>query len=101
MPDHFHALVSLDAGITVERAVQLVKGGFSFRAGKELGFREEIWQRGFTDHLIRGAEDFQNHVAYIRDTPIKGGLAARAEDYPYSSAFSGLVLDAPPSQFRG
>ena len=43
MPDHVHLLLSPCGEITVERAVQLIKGGFSFRAGKELGFRGEIW----------------------------------------------------------
>jgi putative transposase len=36
MPDHFHLL--LTPTLTLERALQLIKGGFSFRAKKELGF---------------------------------------------------------------
>src|SRR6266566_7977562 len=36
MPDHFHVLIT--PTITLERALQLIKGGFSFRATKELGF---------------------------------------------------------------
>jgi len=49
MPDHFHLLVSVPPGTTLERIVQLLKGGFSYRARKELGFASEIWQRGFAD----------------------------------------------------
>jgi REP-associated tyrosine transposase len=30
MPDHFHLLITPE-GITLERAMQLIKGGFSFR----------------------------------------------------------------------
>jgi putative transposase len=37
MPDHFHVLITVDAETTVEKAVQLIKGGFAFRAGRELG----------------------------------------------------------------
>jgi hypothetical protein len=37
MPDHFHVLLTVGSEITIERAVQFIKGGFSFRAGKELG----------------------------------------------------------------
>lgn len=37
MPDHFHLLMTIDSEITIERAIQFIKGGFAFRAGKELG----------------------------------------------------------------
>ncbi len=49
MPDHFHVLLTIDTGMTIERAVQLIKGGFSFRAGRELGMRSPVWQKGFSD----------------------------------------------------
>jgi hypothetical protein len=29
--------------------LQLIKGGFSFRAKKELGFGGEIWEKSFRD----------------------------------------------------
>src|SRR2546422_7190716 len=51
MPDHFHVLIT--PAITLERALQLIKGGFSFRARKELGFGGEIWQTSFYDRRGR------------------------------------------------
>jgi REP-associated tyrosine transposase len=36
MPDHFHLLLTPTE--TLEKALQLIKGGFSFRARTELGF---------------------------------------------------------------
>jgi putative transposase len=42
MPDHVHLLLTLNE-ITIERAVQLIKGGFSRRLASKL----PIWQRGF------------------------------------------------------
>ena len=56
MRNHFHALLKVPAGETIERAVQLIKGGFSYRAKKELGFNGEIWQKGFSDVRITDAE---------------------------------------------
>jgi putative transposase len=44
MPDHFHLLITPRESL--ERAMQLIKGGFSFRAKRELGFMHEIWQPG-------------------------------------------------------
>lgn len=34
MPDHFHLLLTVGSEMTIERAVQFIKGGFSFRRGK-------------------------------------------------------------------
>jgi putative transposase len=42
MPDHFHILISVDSALSIERAVQFVKGGFAFRASKEFGFRAPV-----------------------------------------------------------
>jgi putative transposase len=47
MPDHFHILLTVDSNSTIERAVQFIKGGFAFRAGKELGMRLQSGRRGF------------------------------------------------------
>ena len=46
MPNYFHLLLTIENEMTIERAVQFIKGGFSFRAGKELGMRSPIWQKG-------------------------------------------------------
>ncbi len=53
MPDHFHVLLTPQK--TLERAMQLIKGGFSFRAKKEMGFSGEIWETSFYDHRVRDA----------------------------------------------
>jgi putative transposase len=94
MPDHFHLLITPTC--TLERAVQLVKGGFSYRAKKELGSGAEIWQRGFADHRIRDVEDYERHVHYIHMNPVKRELCLDASEYPYSSAFPGWKLDPIP-----
>ena len=39
MPDHFHLLLTVECDMTIERAVQFVKGGFAFRAGRGVGFQ--------------------------------------------------------------
>jgi putative transposase len=36
MPDHLHLLLTLGSNMSIEKAVQLVKGGFSYRAGTGL-----------------------------------------------------------------
>ena len=98
MPDHFHVLIT-PAG-SLERAVQYIKGGFSHRAKVELGSNLEVWQKGLSDHRIRDLEDCRKHVAYIHSNPARKHLSETAEDYPYSSAHPGFVLDEVPLRLK-
>jgi len=86
MPDHFQVLVT--ATVALERAVQFTKGGFSYRANRELESAMEIWQRGFSDHRVRDAEDYAQHVVYVLGNPVGRKLAESADQYPYCSRFS-------------
>ena len=96
MPDHFHLLIT--PLISLERAVQMIKGGFSYRVKKEIGSNAEIWHRGFADHRIRDVEDYNKHVHYIHLNPVKEHLCASPAEYQYSSAYPGWKLD-PVSQW--
>jgi REP-associated tyrosine transposase len=98
MPDHFHVLIT--PTVTLERAAQFLKGGFSYRAKKELGSSMEIWQRGFSDHRIRDRDDFEIHVDYIFRNPVGRKLVERAIDYPYCSALPGIVKDDVPQWLK-
>ena len=98
MPDHFHLLIT--PRMALERAVQLVKGGFSYRAKRELGSNAEIWQRGFSDHRIRDGEDYDKHVHYIHLNPVKRRLCNAPIEYAYSSAFQGWKLDPVPQGLK-
>ncbi len=102
MPDHFHLLLTVltvltvDCGMTIERAVQFIKGGFAFRAGRELGFIAPVWQRGFSEVRILDADAFLRTGEYIRNNPVVRHLVSEVEGYPYSSAYPGFETDAAP-----
>lgn len=98
MPDHFHALIT--PLVSLERAVQYIKGGFSYRAKKELGSNMEVWQKGFPDHRIRDAEDYDKHQHYVWLNPVKAGLCARPQDYRYGSASGRWQLDPIPQRLK-
>jgi len=93
MPEHVHLLLTPAGDITIERAIQFIKGGYSHTFGLEFNQRKEIWQRGFTDHRIRDAEDFARHREYIHQNPVKRGLVEEASAYRYGSAYPGFRLD--------
>ena len=96
MPEHVHLLITPARDITLERAIQLIKGGYSYQFGISFGARE-VWQRGFTDHRIRDAEDFARHRVYIEQNPVRRGLVERAEQYRLSSAYPGYRLNGQTS----
>jgi putative transposase len=98
MPDHIHILLS--PLTSLEKAVQFIKGGFSYRAKKELGSNLEVWQKGFSDHRIRDANDYRIYVSYIRQNPVRKGLCERAEEFRYSSARTGFELDPAPQGLK-
>ena len=65
MPNHFHLLLTPSAEIPLEKALQFIKGGFSYRAKREIHFAFEIWQASFVNHRIRDADDYKHHHTYI------------------------------------
>jgi putative transposase len=78
----------------------LIKGGFSYRARKELGFAAEIWQPSYYDRRVRDIEDYLPYREYIRMNPVKKKLVSSAPEYPYSSAHPGFELDEIPQRLK-
>jgi putative transposase len=100
MPNHFHVLITVEAEMTIEHGVQLIKGGFAFRAGKELGFRAPVWQRGFSEVRIYDSKHCSRVKEYMAQNPVKRGLAAKPADYLYSSVRGGFDLDEIPQGLK-
>lgn len=98
MPDHFHLLMT--PVVTLERLMQLIKGGFSFRAKRELGFMHEIWQPSYYDRRVRDLAEFCAYSDYIRQNPVKKGLVKAPEKYVYGSAWAAYRLDETPQRLR-
>ena len=97
MPDHFHLILTPAENVSLEKALQYIKGGFSFRAKRELRYARLVWEEGFTNHRIRDEKDYDQHRDYIHQNPVAAGLSKTAQEYPYSSAFPGTAIDpAPP-----
>jgi REP-associated tyrosine transposase len=100
MPDHFHVLVTVGKEISIERAVQFVKGGFAYRAGKELGFRAPVWQKGFSEIRVLDESAFLQFREYTRNNPVRARLVEAPAQYRYSSAFAGVELDPMPQRLK-
>ena len=92
MPDHFHALITPADNVSLERAVQFIQGGFSFR----LKSKTPVWQESFTNHRVRDGEDYEDHSEYLWMNPVRAGLVEKCGDYPYSSSSGKFACDPIP-----
>src|SRR5919108_5204698 len=77
MPNHFHAIITPAHEVSLEKAMQFIKGGFSFRVKKETNSKLEIWQAGYNSHNIQTARDYDAHREYVHENPVRARLAAR------------------------
>jgi putative transposase len=85
MPDHLHALITPAPDVSLEKAMQFIKGGFSFRLKSKL----DVWMRSFNESQIMDKEKFSNCVRYIEENPVRRGLVSSPEVHPFSSATRG------------
>jgi REP-associated tyrosine transposase len=99
MPDHLHLMLTPGATTSLEKAIQLIKGGSSYQIRKARNKKIEIWQVGFHDWTLRDATDWQTKREYIHTNPVRAKLVQRPEDWPYSSANGKFSLDTIPDKF--
>jgi putative transposase len=92
MPDHFHALITPAPDVSLEKAMQFIKGGFSFR----LKSKFDVWTRSFNESQIMSEDKFVNCVRYVGENPVRRGLVSTPEAYPFSPAACG-PLDPMPT----
>jgi putative transposase len=98
MPDHIHVLLTPAPEISLERAGQFIKGGYSYRLRKSE--KIQVWQPSFTNHRLRDAEDYERHCEYVRLNPVRARLVRNAESYPFSSANAEFRLDGMPQGLK-
>lgn len=108
MPDHFHALITPAPDVSLEKAVQFIKGGFSFRSKSkpdvtskpDVKSKLDVWTKGFNQTQILTESKFTNCVRYIEQNPVRRGLAPTPEAHPFSSGACG-PLDPMPHHLGG
>jgi len=82
MPDHVHLFVALGDDTELSAWVQSLKSVL----GKTLlahGLPKPHWQQGFFDHLLRHGESYAAKWEYVRQNPVRKGLCAQPDDWPY------------------
>jgi putative transposase len=92
MPDHMHAILTPAPDVSLEKAVQFIKGNFSHR----LKSKFSVWTPSFNETQVRNSEDFESFQHYIHQNPIRANLAATTEAFHYSSAGQQHLVDPAP-----
>jgi len=88
MANHVHVL--LLPKVAPSRLMKALKGSTAHEANRLLGRTgEPFWQHESYDHWVRDESERSRIESYIENNPVKAGLVARAEDYHWSSAWSG------------
>jgi putative transposase len=83
MPDHVHLFIATDdEKITVSAWMKSLKNTIS-KTLRLTGVAPPHWQKTFFDHLLRSGESYSQKWAYVRENPVRAGLVAKSEDWPY------------------
>ena len=95
MPNHAHLI----AVPRKEESLRLAIGEAHRRYTRTINFREQwrgcLWQGRFASFVLDDAY-LRCAARYVALNPVRAGLAARAEDYPWSSATAHLGMRADP-----
>jgi putative transposase len=86
MPDHVHLFVRGDQGFTLSSWIGGLKRAMSVALESS-----RLWQPGFFDHVLRSDESYAEKWNYVRDNPVRVGLAKSADDWPHQGEIT--VID--------
>ena len=89
MPDHLHAIVAFPGSASMKQVV----GDWKRFLARSAGIR---WQRDFFDHRLRDHHQTTETLAYIRMNPVRRGLVASADQWPW--VFESTDREAPWSR---
>jgi putative transposase len=83
MPDHLHLFVALEQDLALAAWVKSLKNALS-KSLRALSFPAPHWQKGFFDHVLRSSDSYSQKWEYVRDNPVRAGLAKTWEEWPFS-----------------
>jgi REP element-mobilizing transposase RayT len=92
MPDHVHffARPQIDAQ-PMPKWMQTWKGVSSRRIAKGLNLSPPIWQADYFDRYLRSSDSYSEKWDYLEQNPVRAGLSATSEDWPYRGTIHDLI----------
>jgi REP element-mobilizing transposase RayT len=86
MPDHIHFFVRGSRDFVLAQWVRLLKR----RLSNSIPGRAPHWQQGFFDRVIRRCESYSAKWEYVRQNPVRAGLIAEPDHWPWQGEIVGL-----------
>jgi REP element-mobilizing transposase RayT len=83
MPDHVHLFVCGPENFELGRWMGALKQYLEKQIVRTKS-AAPLWQRGFFDHVLRNDESYGEKWNYVRGNPVRAGLVASADDWPYA-----------------
>jgi putative DNA methylase len=85
MPNHVHLLIT--PRLPLPRIMNGIKGATARKANCILDRTgKHFWQDESFDHWVRTPIEFERILTYIEWNPVSAGMAAKPEEWPWSSA---------------
>jgi len=85
MPNHVHLLIT--PCVAVSKLLQSLKRHTAREGNRTLGLTgQPFWQDEGYDRVVRDSAEFQRIANYIIMNPVKAGITATPEEFPWSSA---------------
>jgi putative transposase len=100
MPNHLHLILTPAPGVSLEKAMQLIKGGSSHEIHKFRGKKMDVWQAGFHESSVTSWSEYQKKRDYMQYNPVAAKLVDKAESWAYGSASGEFVLDPIPQGLK-
>jgi REP element-mobilizing transposase RayT len=83
MPEHVHAIFRILDDSELSTILHSVKSFSANQVNLLLRKTGRLWLDESFDHIIRHEQEWQEKISYVRDNPVKRGLASCSEEYPW------------------
>ena len=83
MPDHVHLILRLIPPYDLGPVLQRIKGRSARQINQMVNGAGAVWSDESFDHIIRHAAELEEKLEYIRQNPVKRGLADHPDHYQW------------------
>jgi putative transposase len=97
MPDHVHMIFTplinktSDEVYCLAEITDAIKGASAHLVNRALDRKGKVWQTESFDRVLRSSEALDEKIDYIVHNPVRAGLVASPEDYPWLWAPSSIA----------